>query len=277
MIKINLYDKFFYSPNWTYHNRGELREFENILQSGYILSSRMLGKKPRFDGVSERDKVYLSVHPLGEFASEFIGKSDIEYDNCYKMTIEGQYFILSSEFKKDNKPEPGKYDCECTVLDQVDLYKYLVGIGNAGLFINDDLILCFNFIKYFNGMITEDELINIIRERHFKNISERTRGIINRLFTPCYNYLSTTVSKKANSFIEIGNYYHILEILDNIGKNISLYDKYGYAVDPVSCLAYVNEMIDYIGTNLNILERNGITDVMHGLLNRLREKERNTK
>ena len=280
MNKIDFDDKFFHSPNWAHCGKNFLDRFRSILKDGYILSAQELGIEPDSPKLSDPERIYLSVHPAGNLSSEYTGTGfHGDYDTGFEMTIGGQYFILNSELKKDYILEPGRYPCECTTMDKIELFKYLVGIGNAGLFISDDLTMCFNLIKYFNGELTVAELVNILKERYFKGyISERTRCLINRLFDINNNrenyYPTNAVSQDANSFIEIGNYYDILKILEEKKRSIPLCDKYGYIVDPLSCLLKVNEMLDYVGSNIDIIDRDGTIDAMKYLIYRLRESER---
>ena len=273
MSNINLYDKFFHSPNWSYHNRFQLNEFRTILQSGYILSPTKLGKEPFFPELSEADKVYLSVHPNGEFAKEYIGKhsrNEADYSNGYGMTLRGQNFILSSDLKNDYNPERGEYDCECVVPNQVELYKYLVGIGNAGYSINDDFVLCYHLIRYFNGEINDDELVKIIKDSTFySSISGRVWCTINYYFNPRQNYLMKQMHNSPESFVEVGNYYNVLMILEELRKNIPLYDRYGNIIVPQKSIEEAKKIHKYIQTNLDFATRDKIFDSMEELSERL--------
>ena len=270
MSSINLYDKFFHSPNWKpTSNEGPLERFRDILKSGYILSREKLGLPPRYPYPCRTDRVYLSVHPNGEFYHMHRGISIDDEDTAYEMTIKGLYFILSAKLMEDDKIEPGIYDGECTVPDQIELYRYLVGIGNAGYTIDDNLVLCFNLIKYFNGEIAESELISAIKERSFNcDISNRIRGLINSFFSPSYETLPKMTARKARSYVNAGYYHGILGILDEVGKSIPLYDKYGYSIDPNKLLVAANDMHKYIGANLDIAERAGMREAMIDLVDR---------
>lgn len=277
MNRINLYDKFFHSPNWFHLDQNSFDNFSRILRDDQILSAQELGRAPNDPYISDPDKIYFSFHPHGIYFNEYRGiHARSEKFNGYNMTLDGQYFILDSKLKEDYKLERGKLDCECTALKKVELSKYLVGIGNAGLFIRDALIMHFNFIKYFNGELNEDELIRIITERNLYNrrISDITEGFINSAFTPDTEYQSNVISRNANSLIEVGNYYKILKILNDVGKSVPLCDKYGNIVDPLSCLVAVNEMLEYIISSSYVIERDKIVKAMIDLVYRLREKEK---
>ena len=279
MEKLNLYDKFFHSPNWANPSDVKaLEKFRDILHDGYILSPLKMGKKSPYPAPCRSDCVYLSVHPNGNFGNMFHGKGYcMDYSNGYVITIEGSYIILSEELMRDYELEPGNYDCECTVLDQIELYKYLVGIGNAGYSIDDNLVLCFNLIKYFNGELEESELVKYIRERRLDGyISDRTGALINYFFTPCNNFLSKTMARSIESFIDIGNYYNILRILEEENRSIPLYDKYGYLIEPKKREEDVKMMYDYISLNLDLIDRDGTVDAMTGLVRHLEEKYKGT-
>lgn len=279
MDKIDIYNMFFNSPNWSYRNRYQLDEFRAILQSGYILSPKMLGRKPNFPELSEEDKVYLSVHPNGKLAKRYTGKhtrgkdNESDYANAYGMTIRGQYLILDSKLKRDYKIERGEYDCECTVLNQIELYKHLVGIGNAGYYIKDDFILCYNFIRYFNGEIDDNELLKIIKDSTFySSISGRIWTTINCYFNPRNYDLKKQMHNPPEYFVEIGNYYNILMILNELKKDIPLYDKYGRLIVPKNSIEEARMMHEYISSNLDDAIRGRIYDAMDELSDRLDEK-----
>ena len=129
------------------------------------------------------------------------------------MATQGFYFILNAKLCKDYSVKPGWCKFECTVPDEVDLYKYLVGIGNAGLSINDKFVICYYLIKYFNGEISIPELVSIVRERDFRSdLANAVVGYINACFTPSYGYLDELLLDGAKSLIDIGSYYDIVRI-----------------------------------------------------------------
>ena len=280
MIKISLYDKLFHSPNWNSTiNEGILDRFTDILKSGYILSRQKLGLLPRYPAPCKPDSVYLSVHPHGELYDMFPGKEIFKYNRKgYEMTIKGIFFILSKELIEDCDPKPGSYYGECIVPDQVELYKYLVGIGNAGFTVNSDLVVCFNLIRYFNGELKESELVSIIKERKLiYNIPDRTRALVGRLLNPNQNELHKIIYSDVDSFVTAGYYYDVVRILDSLKKDIPLYDCCGYLINPKDCLMDVQMMHDYIGSNLNIVKRDGFIDDMEALIDSLKEKYKSTK
>ena len=256
MIKIDLTDKFIHSPNcFDNHNKEALKRFRNILKSGYLLIPKESGIKTNhyYD-----DKIFFAVHPYGKFSKYYPEKGLACFSNTdgYQMASRGIFFILNSKLREDYDLQPVTYKYECATNNNVDLYKYLEGIGNAGLNIDDKLIYSYYFIKYANNEIPASKVIEIVKERNLdvdlimalKSISKS----INSMFLKEYNYLNIVLSKSAENLLNNGNYYQIVNILNEENKKIELYDKYGYSINPKNRLKEVNEMYKYLENNRTI-------------------------
>lgn len=264
MSKINLHDKFFHSPNWDEKNsQGYLDRLRVILETGYILSSKKSGVVSVYDDEEgyKRDKIYLSIHPNGVFSSKYCSGDD--WITGYQMTTKGFYFILDSKLSDDYSVERGLFKYECTVSNEIELYKYLVGIGNAGLSIDNDLMLCYYLIKYVNGEISMDDIINYVRERKPGVCLDIAVNLaINKSFTET---LGKALSKNEESFIDVGDYYHIADILKQMGIKIDLYDNFGESLIGEYPIKEVQSILEYIATNKDILYRKGTMGILENL------------
>ena len=253
---INLNDKFFHSPCWYYHNRElALKRFGNIIKSGKLLSPRMLGIKREHD----EDKVFLSVHPDGDYSNDFEGKRIVTvFDSTtgYDMTVKGFYLILSAEVKKDYPLSPASYPHECTVVDEIEIDKYLVGIGNTGFHIPTCTVFSYYYMKYTNGEIPLTELIKVIKERRFgTNIFSAVKEAKSQIITPDPDYgtfIDYTLANKPEDLIPSEYYYDVLKILEKYGKSTEQYDMFGYSIDPKERLEIITQMQGYIRENKDI-------------------------
>lgn len=258
MSKMDIYNTFFHSPNWANPSDDKpLEKLRGILHDGYILSPLKMGKKSPYPEPCRSDCVYLSVHPDGNFGKMFQGKNYyVDYNSGYAMSIQGLSLILSAELMKDYKLESGVYDCECTVLDQIELYKYLIGIGNAGYSIKNGIEISYNYVRYFNGEITISEFARFMRERTIivgESIDRCLDYVYNSLTS--YNHLIKVVDADIDRFIDVGKYYQVLKILEEEGKNIPLYDKDGNSLSPENSREKVRMMLDYIASSSKRMQR----------------------
>lgn len=276
MNKINLCDKFFHSPNWddSETKPGErsinsLDRFRGILKKGYILSSSKLGVKSPWR--CDSNKVYLAVYPKGYFSSIYnTGNSGI---TGYEMATKGFYFILDAKIKDDYDIIPGSYKYECVVFDKIDLYKYLIGIGNAGYSIDNFFEICYFLIEYINGEISESSLIGVISERSvnsYFDISMNAKAYINHCFNTDNFLNNNTLSKDPKEFISIGKYYDILRVLEEEKKSIPLYDMYGCLIDPARRITDVENMMEYIKANRDIVNNEEARERLKELYKSLR-------
>lgn len=246
MEKLDLSDKYIHSPNWD-DNR-DLTGFQEILRSGYLLTPLSSGVHTRY----YKDRIFFAVHPYGQFSDDYpeSGLACFSNTDGYDMASNGVFFILNSKLREDYDLQPVKYKHECATCSNVDLFKYLVGIGNAGFDISDELIYCYYFIKYSNNEIPASKVIEIVQERNLRtNLVTTIESIsksINSLYLPEYNYLYHVLATDVDSLISTKQYYEILRILDEESIKIGLYDRYGYPIDPKSRLEEVRMMYAYL-------------------------------
>ena len=254
MGKLCLYDKFFHSFDWDdIRKEDSLERFRAILRSGHLLSAEKLGIKSPFKCNSS--VIYLGIHPDGIYTTTYSGRKRDEYSG-YFLATRGSYFILSSKLCKDYSISPGTLQFECTIPDEIDLYKYLVGIGNAGLAIDENLIQGYLLTKYINGEMPELVIERETKDRNPESIiRDRVNGAINRCFTPCRHFISDLLSTTPESFITVGNYYNISRILREENRNIQLYDNYGNPINPGRQLTKTKKMYEYIAANREIVNK----------------------
>ena len=239
MDKIDMSDKFFHGVKWDSDNlHDKLMTLKEILKSGYILGSASQGIDSPYD-----DKIFLSVYPISIYSNLYKGNGYAQED-AFNMTRRSFYFILNSKLKDDYKIIPGNYPSECIIQSKIDLYKHLIGIGNAGCEISVSILICYYFNTYMCNEITIDELEKYIRETcWFTNIntaiSEIQRSITNPLLD---NYFDCSIEKDEKSLIFYRNYYRLKQMMEENNFDINLYDNSGYLVDDVKRLETVKKM-----------------------------------
>ena len=252
MERIDLSDKYIHSPNWD--NRNDLIRFRKILRSGYLLTPLASGVHTRYYD----DRVFFAVHPNGLFSDDYHEKGLACFSNTdgYQMASRGIFFILNSKLREDYDLQPVKYKYECATKNNVYLFKYIEGIGNAGFDVSEELIYSYYFIKYANNEIPASKVVEIVQERnlstHLIMTLESISKSINSMVLPEYNYLNRVLSTDADNLLSIGKYYEIVRILSEENKKIELYDRYGYPINPQARLEEVHEMYKYLEKNKTI-------------------------
>ena len=229
MNKINMNDKFFHGVKWDSDNLYDrLITLKKILKCGYILSP-----SSQKSGLNNDDKIYLSVYPNGIYSNIYTGNK-IASDNAFDMTRRSFYFILDSKLKDDYEITLGVYPNECIINSKIDLYKYLIGIGNCGCDIDHRILTCYYFNKYISNEINIDELIKSISDIFFfTNVSTAISEIQSHITNPLYrnNYLDYSIKKEEKSLIYYGDYYSIKREVEKINSDINFYDNLGYLID----------------------------------------------
>lgn len=249
MERIDLSDKYIHSPNWECIN--DLSRLKKILRSGYLLTPISSGINTRYYD----DKVFFAVHPNGLFSDDYPENGLACFSNTdgYQMASRGIFFILNSKLREDYDLQPVKYKYECATSNNVDLFKYIEGIGNAGFDISEELIYSYYFIKYANNEIPASIVVEIVQERNLRThlimTLESISKSINSMALPEYNYLNRVLSTDADNLLSIGKYYEIVRILSEEDKKIELYDRYGYPINPQARIEEVHDMYEYLENN----------------------------
>ena len=251
MDKINMNDKFFHGVKWDDPSAQRRYEaLESILKSGYILSPIRQGMNS-----DHGNKIFLSVYPNGDYSSLYCGEELVrnffKYDG-FDMSKGGFYFILDSKLKDDYKITPGNYPNECTIESEIDLFKYLVGIGNAGCDFRYDIEVGYFLSKYINGEIDidflEKELIRIFPKYNFKYILSdilRLDYFLRDDFSFFKeNYIKVPIKLEETQFSKY--YFHIRDILQELKLNINIYDNDGNFVDGEKRLLKFRKMKKYL-------------------------------
>ena len=258
MAKIDMTDKFYHAVMWDEVDRNKrLQTFRDILKCGYLLST-FEQYKMGVDYNSELDRtvsnnIYLSVYPKGIYCDMYKGNPNTKfiYDSFY-MTNETLYFILSSKLKEDYNIIPGKYPNECLIKEKIDLYKYLVGVGNTGFNIDKKVLSSYFITRYMNEEITREELIQRLSKMYLYNDINK---VINELYSalltnnPHYNYFDQSTSLEPVDLIQLGDYCDVKRILEEENCNIGIYDTYGYYIEPEEQLTKVKGMQEYLQNN----------------------------
>ena len=239
-------DKFFHGVKFDeYNNDIRLMTLKKIIKSGFLLGPYSQGYHSPY---GYGDKIFLSVYPGGKYSSEYNGNG-FATDDAFEMTRSSYYFILSSKLKDDYDIQKGNYPHECTVESKIDLYKYMIGIGNPGFRINFRLLGCYYVTKYMNGEISYDDLIKLLQETYyFANTETAIADLIDVLVNPYrkFNFLNRVFDDDEMKIFEKDRYHDLKSVLDEVGINIKLYDNTGYIVDEKMQLERVKYIESYI-------------------------------
>ena len=262
MSKIDMTTKFFHGIAWREDsNAYRISLLKEILKDGKILSPRDVDIKNGFIPISSNDNIFLSVYPYGIYSSEYLGDDHHNGMTGFEMTTDTFYFILSRKIISDFNVYSGAYPLECVVNEPIDLKKYLVGVGNAGYNINSDLIMCYYYTKYLKGHISQDILLNKIRnylcpglnyfqiqdnQAILKIINSWVNIVYHDGYTEYRKTIESVRGESAEHFIKPGAYYDIKRVFDENGFPIRFYDFAGYSVEPERQQAKVRRMQKYI-------------------------------
>ena len=260
MNRIDMSDKFFHGVMFdTEDNYKRLERLRNILRCGYLLSLHEQSKnglknyaQDELYYSSNDDKIYLSVYPNGVYSNVYTGKENVRFlYDAFDMTSQTFYFILSSNLKKDYNIRPGNYPKECIILSRIDLYKYLVGIGNPGCNIDYRLITSYYLAKYVNSEINVNELLKSMKVIYpFLDNSDVVLALYSicgsNFDSYCEDYLNHSLESDESELIYYGNYYGIKKILEEENCDIKLYDVSGYNVSADKQLSRVRVMKKYL-------------------------------
>lgn len=232
MNKIDMSNKFFHGIEWDSDNiNHKLYTLKCILESGYILGPKSQGI---ISSYGFGDKIFLSVYPKGEYSNIYTGNGKAETSG-YEMSSNSFYFILDSKLKDDYEIVAGNYPLECTVNSKIDLYKYLVGIGNVGCNIDYRIIVCYYITKYMNNEIDIEELFNKLGDvfilSDITTIIKEINMFLNRYVYDEGHYLYYATMTDEKDLISYDNYYAIKEVIDEMKLDIKFYNDAGYLID----------------------------------------------
>lgn len=272
--RIDMSDKFFHSPMWDCEDSSKkLITLRKILKSGYLLSPNAQGiVHNSYDASPYDNRVFLSVYPEGKYSSEYIGNGiKKEYDG-FDMSRASFYFILDSKMKDEIELGVGAYANECYLTDRLDLYKYLVGIGNTGVDIDLDFLFTYYITKCINGEIDIDELCKYLNESCF-NARNCAKDILRNALHYGFdvfdgednNWLNISLRKRDEYLISSGYYYKIKRILEEENKDIKIYNDFGYLIDADEEFEKVKAMRKYLinGDYNGSFYRKGISEILN--------------
>ena len=272
MDKIDLSDKFLHSIMGTGAEFDiKITVLEEILDKGYLLSQHDINPE-----LNDK-RIILSVHPNSiyddiyyrtsmDFKDEEPDFADDEFfcycTDAYYDTVYSFFLILSNKIKENFNIRITCDSChELAVTDKIELDKYLLGIGNAGLFIPSNFLSCYYLCKYLNGEINLDNFLSIGKEINYSIPASRFVDRLNCEVTNDHT-LDYFINSDPNEFIrdKKRSYYILKEILNKYSKNIPLCDRFGYILDYESQLKKVIEMQKYIKKtkNNNLISKDNV-------------------
>lgn len=271
MLKINMNTKFFHGIDWDGKNNDrKLFILNKILDDGKILSPKEQYKRKNMTLSNNNNKIFLSVYPNGFFANDFPGKDFLRDSYTgFDMTRSSFYFILNKDLQRDFTLLKGAYPLECIVQEAIPLDKYLVGIGNAGYTINQNLQFCYYYTRFLNKEITQQELKNRIKDFYFpENLNtDYVNDLIKSKTRFCHEYrgntdynqdIFTSISKEPEELIYPGILDDINKIFQEHNMPVLFYDNAGYRVYKEQQLIKVKKMKEYISKNAKYIKKPGI-------------------
>ena len=281
MERVELRDKFFHGvltrsfPCRLSDNTQVIEKLESILRSNKIYPRKSLldnGYSDKYlpfsDNIfyNEPTEICLAVYPnIGEY-SFMRGEYSIFDAYWYFVRRAKMCLMFDNRLFDDYQIRKGKLDDEYYLTGDIDVSKYLVGIGNAGLETKKSLLILYYYFKYYNNEISLDDfLVNTgeglgsgnrdYYDLNIKNIAE----IIDR--TPLVKSLLSDENKKIEFTVENAeNYlieYDIYNALKNISEkyNVKLYDSNGVLIqDRDKRIEEIKVMINYVLEQLNATE-----------------------
>ena len=267
MEQIDYRDKFFHGIliNEVCRDDVVYEKLENLLKTGLLYSRGAFKDHNISNGylpypydrfLNRENEVCLAAYPeIGKYS--FKNKGGIDGD-AYLMFACRMGLIFSDELLKDYQVRKGALDNEYYLTGNIDLNKYLVGIGHSGLHVRKELNILYYYFKYCNNEITLDEFLLRSGEGLGANPDKydlkkipNSAEVINKWA----RYTRDKIDGKRKLKLEVYDpeyylyeqewYSRVKEIADRY--NIKLYDSNGLFIkDKATMLNEVKEMIAYV-------------------------------
>ena len=283
MERIDLKNKFFHSvlTGSSFHespdNKLAIEKLESILHSNKLYSRESLldnGYSEKYLPFSydvfynELTEICLAVYPnIGEHSFIHEGNSIIDAYYYFVKRARAIYLIFDDQILNDYQIRKGKLNNEYYLLGDLEVSKYLVGIGQPWLDIRKNLLILYYYFKYYNNEISLDDFLVNTGEgiasykrdyydlNNVKNIAE----IVD--FQPWIEYFQNSEKRQTEFAVNGAEYY----LLDNNIYNavraicekydIKLYDSYGVLIqDRNKRIEEIKEMINYVSEQLDATE-----------------------
>ena len=270
MERIDLRNKFFHGIliGSSYDDELAIEKLESILRSGRLYSRKSLldNGYPKMYLPFDYDVFYngpteicLAAYPnIGEYS--FMRESDL-IQEAYTCFANRMCLIFDNQILNDYQVRKGYLHNEYYLTGDLDVSKYLVGIGKAGLDIATNLKILYYFFKYYNNEISLDEfLVNTgegcrsVSENHdlydlnkIQNIAEVVdcRNLAKCLRSDGKWKIEFKVNSAEDYLVEFANYDALKRISEKY--NVKLYDGYGVLIqDKNHRIEEIKEMINYV-------------------------------
>ncbi|MBO4245326.1 MAG: hypothetical protein J5892_01145 [Bacilli bacterium] len=267
MEQIDYRDKFFHGILIDEVCRDDVvyEKLENILKTGVLYSRGAFKDHNISNGYlsysydhfwNHENEVCLAAYPeIGKYS--FKNKGGIDVD-AYLLFACRTSLIFSDELLKDYQVRKGALDNEYYLTGNIDLNKYLVGIGHPGLHVRMELNILYYYFKYCNNEITLDEFLLRSGEGLGANPDKYDlKKIPNsaEVINEWARYTRDKIDGKRKLELEVYDpeyylyeqewYSRVKEIADRY--NVKLYDSNGIFIkDKDTMLNEVKEMIAYV-------------------------------
>ncbi|MBO4245321.1 MAG: hypothetical protein J5892_01120 [Bacilli bacterium] len=283
MERIDLKNKFFHSilTGSSFYespdNKLAIEKLESILQSNKLYSRKSLLDNDYLEKYipfsydifyNEPTEICLAAYPnIGEYSFIREGNSIIDAYYYFVKSDKRMCLIFDNQILNDYQIRKGKLHNEYYLTGDLDISKYLVGIGHAGLEIRKNLLILYYYFKYYNNEISLDDFLVNTGEgvasykrdyydlNNIKNIAE----IID--CRPWAEYLLSDGKRKVEFALNSAEHYlveyDIYNALINISEkyNVKLYDGCGVLIqDRNKRIEEIKEMINYVLQQLDATE-----------------------
>lgn len=275
MERIDLKNKFFHSiliGSSFYEspdNELAIEKLECILRSNKLYSRKTLldnGYSKKYlpfnheTFYNEPTEICLATYPnIGEYS--FMHEADYIQDayHYFVNTARRMCLIFDNQILNDYQIRKGKLHNEYYLTGDIDVSKYLVGIGHAGLEIRTDLLILYYYFKYYNNKISLDDfLVNTGEGRkkgihgyydlnNIENIAEviDCRPWIKCLQSDGNEEIEFTVNSAEHYLQEYDIYNALIKVAEEY--NVKLYDRCGVLIQGRDKrIEEIKEMINYV-------------------------------
>ena len=288
MERIDLRNKFFHST-LTYSficespdNKLVIEKLESILRSNKLYSRKSLldnGYSEKYLPCSydsfynEPTEICLAVYPnIGKysFMHEENSLADPYFPDAYHSFVNSykrMCLIFDDQILKDYQIIKGKLHNEYYLTGDLDVSKYLVGIGHAGLEINRELLILYYYFKYYNSEISLDEFLvysgegvtSRYRDYYDINNKKDIAEVVDCTYWAQFWLLNDEkkvelAENSAEHYLREYDIYNVLKLISE-KYNVKLYDSYGVLIqDKDKKIEEIKEMINYVLEQLDAIK-----------------------
>lgn len=274
MERIDLKNKFFHSiltgsSFYAPDNKLAIEKLESILYSNKLYSRKSLldnGYSEKYLPFSydvfynEPTEICLAAYPnIGEYSFMREGNSIIDAYYYFAKSAKRMCLIFDDQILNYYQIRKGKLHNEYYLTGDLDVSKYLVGIGHAGLEIRKNLLILYYYFKYYNSEISLDDfLVNTgqgvgpySRDYYDLNNIENIAEVIDcRPWIECLQSdgneeIEFTVNSAEHYLQEYDIYNALIKVAEEY--NVKLYDRCGVLIQGRDKrIEEIKEMINYV-------------------------------